>query len=529
MAFILQNDSEGLQKTIFKTFGLLGETEYMTELELLKRINEKKRILIYGAGMVGGLVLSRLKALGIDDKSLAFVITNASSNQYYMDHKVYGIDDYEPHDQCLIIVSTLPKNHGQMVQELKKRNIDNYIIVDDELYEDMERNYISEYKTLHDQIEGDRDVLLMSSDNNYTSGAFLCMVDLCLGMMDRGIKPIVVLPGYGNAEQMLKEHHIEYVFVQSRSGLGDIDEDSEEPTMDSVTIQDIEMLINKYHIKLVHLNSMHTYVGAVAAQETGVPYIWHIRENIKEQGLRFIDEDERYRLINSSARIITVSDYVGSCYPRLDQSRVVCIYDGVDTRKYYSERDILNGDTIKILMPGIMVPLKGQLQLIKAAEGLKKSDIRFDISLVGSGDADYIKTIEKEIDQFDLKDMVHINGRVRNLEEWYWDSDIVVVCSRSEAFGRVAVEAQSAGCVVIGADCGATTELIRDGVTGYLYELDNVKMLKNRIMMVCNDKEQANRIAKQGQKQVLEKFDKSMNCEKVIREYKRILGDKLCG
>ena len=501
----------------------------MTGRELLKLIEEENKVAIYGAGMVGSLVLWKMEAWGISKSAIDFIVTKAFDNQYYMGHRVYSIDEDNDIEQCLIIVSTMPKNHGQILLEIKKRNLDNYIIVDDELFLDMEKSYIYDYlSNPQNSIEGGKDILMMSSDNNTTSGAFICMVDLCRGMMDRGIKPLVVLPGYGNAEKMLRDNHIEYTFVQSRSGLTPIGEDGDEPYMNLIAIKEIERLIKKHYIKLVHLNSSHTYVGALAARNTERPYIWHIRENIKEQGLKFIDEVKKYSLINEAVEIIAVSDYVGSCYPQLNQDKVVCIYDGVDTKKYYYEHDIMTGETIRIMMPGIMVPLKGQHQLIKAAYGLKKSGMKFDISLVGSGDANYIKMIEEMIDQFDLNDMVHLYGRINNLEDWYRNTDIVVVCSRSEAFGRVTVEAQLAGCIVIGADCGATPELIHDGITGYLYELDDVEMLTAQIIKVCNNKDQALIIARRGQRQALEKFDKSLNCDNVLKEYKRILGDKLC-
>lgn len=501
----------------------------MNEDAFIKKIMPSDNIYVYGAGMVGTLVLLRLRENGVSDAKIKFVVSRLTPGQTCLGVPVYGVEHCEWGENYSVIVATMPKNQKQIIDNLRKNGINEFIPVDDELYEDMERNYISAYIKSHKPIEGDRDVLFMSSDNNNTSGAFLCMVDLCLGMKDKGIKPFVVLPGYGNAEQMLRENNIEYTFVQSKSGLVDINEESEEPSMNFAAVQEIEKLINTHHIKLVHLNSTHTYVGALAAQKIAVPYIWHIRENITEQGLKIIDEDERYRLMNSSTRIITVSDYVGRCYPRLDQKRTFCIYDGVDAQKYYYEHDILNGDVIKILMPGIMVPLKGQHQLVKAAKGLMDSNIRFDVSFVGSGDADYIKMLEDEIDKYGLNDRVHIYGRTNNLDEWYRNTDIVVVCSRSEAFGRVTVEGQLSGCLVVGADCGATPELICDGLTGYLYELDNDEMLRIQILKACNDKEQTKLVAKQGQKQALEKFDKSLNCENVLREYKRILGDKLCG
>lgn len=504
--------------------------ESLIEQELLCAIKEMRKIFIYGAGMVGSLVYLRLKAMGVNDARIDFVVTRATENQKYMNHTVYGISDCELGEQCLIIVATMPKNHGQIIDTLKKHNINEYVVVDDELYDDMEREYIKSWLLSNNgSITGDRDILFIASDNNNTSGAFLCMVDLCKGMISRGIKPLVVLPCYGNAEQMLKDSFIDYTYVWSKSGLVDIESDGNQhlPYMNFEAVSKIEKLILQHHIKLVHINSNHTYVGALAAQKTGVPYVWHIRENIREQGLRFNDEERRYELINKATKIITVSDYVGKCYPMLNVDKTVCIYDGVDTSKYYCERDIMSSNTVRILMPGIMVPLKGQHQLVEAAKKLKDEGICFDISFVGSGDADYIKVLEEKVNEYKLNNSIHFFGRVNNLEEWYKNTDIVVVCSRSEAFGRVTVEAQLAGCIVIGANCGATPELITDGVTGFLYELDNIEMLKCKIIEAYSDKKSTSEIAKKGQRKAMKLYDKSMNCDEIIKEYKKILGDKI--
>jgi glycosyltransferase involved in cell wall biosynthesis len=49
------------------------------------------------------------------------------------------------------------------------------------------------------------------------------------------------------------------------------------------------------------------------------------------------------------------------------------------------------------------------------------------------------------------------------------DADVALMCSSSEAFGRVTVEAMKLGRPVIGADAAGTAELVRDGWNGLLY------------------------------------------------------------
>ena len=92
-------------------------------------------------------------------------------------------------------------------------------------------------------------------------------------------------------------------------------------------------------------------MGAVAAKRMNIPYIWHIREFIREQGFWFVDEDASYKLINEANRIIPVSKYVSECYEGFDKDKINIVYDGVDVNRYYYEHNNLFKDKkIHILM-----------------------------------------------------------------------------------------------------------------------------------------------------------------------------------
>ena len=56
--------------------------------------------------------------------------------------------------------------------------------------------------------------------------------------------------------------------------------------------------------------------------------------------------------------------------------------------------------------------------------------------------------------------------------------------SDREPLGRVIFESQLFGIPVLASDSGGNTELIKDGVTGYLYKLGNVNELASQILKV---------------------------------------------
>jgi len=59
--------------------------------------------------------------------------------------------------------------------------------------------------------------------------------------------------------------------------------------------------------------------------------------------------------------------------------------------------------------------------------------------------------------------------------------NIILVCSRSEAFGRVTVEGMLCSKPIIGTRSGATPELVKEGFTGLLYEPGNYQDLAEKI------------------------------------------------
>ena len=64
---------------------------------------------------------------------------------------------------------------------------------------------------------------------------------------------------------------------------------------------------------------------------------------------------------------------------------------------------------------------------------------------------------------------------------------MVLMCSRSEAFGRVTVEALKSGRPVVGTRSGGTTELISEGVNGLLFAPGDAEGLANALRHLATE------------------------------------------
>ena len=96
-------------------------------------------------------------------------------------------------------------------------------------------------------------------------------------------------------------------------------------------------------------------------------------------------------------------------------------------------------------------------------------------------------------------DALGLAGRVRFvppqphhlLSTWYRAADAVVVPSRSESFGLVALEAAACGTPVVAADVGGLTTLVDDGVTGFLVDGPDPARYADRLAALLGDPDAA--------------------------------------
>lgn len=489
---------------------------------------ENQDLIIYGAGMVGNLVRQYLELTGESQNIRAFAVSDSIGVENYHGYKLTAIDGLKKYAKaCTVLIATFPAAQEMIKNRLLDCGFENIVAMNYEMYQQMADTYISSLENKR-QIKDNYDILYMASDNNKTSGAFLCLVDLAISMRGKGKKSLIVLPEYGNGEEILVEQELDYIYIPSKTMLTRID--GKEPTWQERNIADnsaamnrIKELIYKHNIKIIHCNTTYASVGAMAAKEPGIPVMWHLRENIFEQGYCYKDKEEFYDLINSSSKVVVVSDYLKKCYPDLSKEKVVTIYDGVNVGEYYKEREIFSDTKVRIVLVAAIYPLKRQEDLIRAAVILKERGFDFQIDIIGSGEKQYIDKLEDIIRENNLGECVSLLGRKDEMQKYYQMSDISVVCSRSESFGRVCIESQLSGCVVVGASAGATKELIEDKKTGLLYECENAVDLAEKISYAILHPLESRVIAKNGQKKALHFFSKENSANQIYDIYEELL------
>lgn len=505
----------------------------MTEKQFILKVENSKKIIIYGAGMVGNLVYSRLVSKGLKKYIIGFAVS-FQNTENHSDVPIYEVSELLKYKESAnVIIATLPNLHTEILNILYQYGFKNIWKVTEKLYQDMSENYIEEYRKMHNFTRTSTDILLMASDNNSSSGAFLCLADLSVELSKHGITNVILLPEYGNGEGVLLSKNIDFMYISSRSWTKKLNKNScalkdleIEQEVNIKAVLEIESFIVQHQVKLVHNNTSYTYVGAVAAKNKNIPFVWHIRENIYEQGFEFIDYGKSIEFINQSAKIIAVSNFISTSYRKLKLDKIQVCYDGVNIEDYYDEKkSLFNHKKVIISQIGVITPAKNQIDLIKVALILKKKHIDFLIRFIGNGDKEYIDSLRDMIKNFQLEENIIFMGRREDIFTFYQEADIVTVCSRAEPFGRTTVEAQLSGCLVIGADVGATPELIEDGKTGFLYKHGDIENFAEKIVYALTEPEISRKIAANGQRHAYRFYTKERNAKEIINLYEEILSE----
>jgi len=200
----------------------------------------------------------------------------------------------------------------------------------------------------------------------------------------------------------------------------------------------------------------------------------------------------------------------------------------IDEKKLLQKWEI-NKEKKIILVPGRLTSWKGQQLLIEAIN-LVKIELgyeAFNVVILGSdqGRNLYKKKLVRLTEQYRLTNQVKFIDHCKDMALAYKVSDIVVSPSiEPEAFGRVAVEAQSMERLIIASNIGGSNETIVDEKTGFLFEAGDVNALSKKIIRaVTMDETSIQLIGKEGRKNVIKKFNVEKMCFSTYSEYKRLV------
>ena len=235
----------------------------------------------------------------------------------------------------------------------------------------------------------------------------------------------------------------------------------------------------------------------------------HINENYPE----FLKSSKKFLVIFRGINV----DYF-DCSTKLEE----------EEKKLLQKWEI-NKEKKIILMPGRLTSWKGQELFIKSIH-LVKTKLgyeAFHAVILGSeqGRDLYKNKLVRLTEQYNLSNQIKFIDHCEDMALAYKISDIVVSASiEPEAFGRVAVEAQSMKKLIIASNIGGSNETIINGKTGILFDSGDATSLSKKIIQALTMDEATNKlIGEEARKNIIKKFNVEKMCFSTYSEYKRLL------
>lgn len=142
-----------------------------------------------------------------------------------------------------------------------------------------------------------------------------------------------------------------------------------------------------------------------------------------------------------------------------------------------------------ILFVGKLIPIKRPLDLIMAFKTIA-NDANAVLAIVGDGEMK--QEIEAKIAAYSLDDKVRLFGFVNQskIAQFYAVSDVLVLCSSSEAWGLAVNEAMNFGLPVIVSDAvGCTDDLVKEGLNGFVVPTGDVEQLAKKLLYILQNDE----------------------------------------
>ncbi len=199
-----------------------------------------------------------------------------------------------------------------------------------------------------------------------------------------------------------------------------------------------------------------------------------------------------------------------------------------DEKKLLNEWGILENKKI-ILLPGRLTSWKGQELFIQAINlaNIELGYEAFYAVLLGNdqGRDAYKKKLNDLCEKFKISNQVKFIDSCKNMALAYKVSNIIVSASiEPEAFGRVAVEAQSMEKLIIASNIGGSNETVINEKTGLLFESGNPKSLSKKIIQaLVMDESLLKTMGIEGRKNIVKKFNVEKMCFSTYSEYKRLV------
>ena len=298
--------------------------------------------------------------------------------------------------------------------------------------------------------------------------------------------------------------------------------------------------IKANNINIVHARSRAPAWSAYwAAKKAGVHFVttFHGTYGLGPLGIKKLYN----RVMTYGERVIAISNHIKNHilknYPKTEESKIRLIHRCADIEKFspsaVTQARMINkikeyniaDDRPVLLLPGRVTRWKGQHLLIEALHLMKNQNYYCIIAGDAQGRQKYLDYLKKLARKYKLDDHIGFFGRYQDVPALMMVSTVVLSTAiEPEAFGRISIEGQAMGKIVVASNIGGSLDTIQDGITGKLFESNNPQSLADALDWALSlNKAETKKISDSAIKNVREHFTKQIMCDKTIEVYREVV------
>jgi glycosyltransferase involved in cell wall biosynthesis len=370
-------------------------------------------------------------------------------------------------------------------------------------------------------------------------GAEKVLLDLLDGLSAHGVDCFVLLPHSGPLVEELRQRQLPYTIIPYSWWVTKhwgVRAPWWQRWLRTLSNGGLSLLVVyrlwRWRIDIVYTNTGVVPVGAFAARLLGKPHIWHLHEMLGDAYGWFFDLNatRSLRLIAAlSDVIVSTSLAVQSIIaPYTTSTQLVVLHPASSVPEEEACDQNTSPQTpcahgFHALIVGTFSPQKGQMDALQALAVLSREGCEIFLTLVGDSDPADKRRLHDYIQTQDLFSRVRFTGYVADPVPLMRSSDVLLVCSRFEGFGRVIVEAMRLGKPVIVARGGGSEELMQDGWNGFLYTPGDISALAKSLRTLLHDPARAHVMGQNGRRSLSGKYTRDAMVNQALAFFERRL------
>jgi len=317
--------------------------------------------------------------------------------------------------------------------------------------------------------------VLFATDSSKISGGARQMVNNAIAMRDMGVRVHVLVTSKSPLGRV----------VRDTGGINVITFDKFKNPLKSARF--LKSLVEEHDIDVVHSFHNRAYKMGVLARVFGGRFKHYINRGVisKPNALFCLWASLSNGVICNSKVCADVLARVGVRRKQLNVVYNAFARPGTDNSQPYKKR------TTRFLYIGNEAKIKGFDVFVEACNHYGKlADLRdTEFLAVGLKPGPTKRYLVKGLPE--VRERINSPGRCSHAEvlEFIKTSDMLVVTSRMESLPNTILEAFDRGLPVISTQAGGIPELVRDGVNGFLCEIENAECLAKRMHQLAQDYE----------------------------------------